>query len=68
MDFGFGNIPTPIIALVILLFLFYTMRKKKIKQLKKEDTRLTYEISVARKRAELSALKEKEKAGKKSLF
>ena len=66
MDFGFGNIPAPVIALIILMFFYYAMRKKKIRTLRKEDKRLGLEISVARKKQELKALQDKEKAGKKS--
>jgi len=66
MDFGFGNIPVPVIALLIIFVFIIMTKKKKIRTLRKEDRRLGYELSIARKKQELQNLKEKEQAGKKS--
>lgn len=68
MDFGFGAIPLPVIALLVILVLVYSMRKKKVATLRKENDRLKAEISNAHLKQELKELKDKGRTTKKDVW
>ena len=51
------DIPMPIIIIFVLIIVWMSMQKRKIPNLKKEDKRLGYEISIAKKKQELKDLK-----------
>ena len=51
------DIPMPVIVVFVLIIVWMSMQKRKIPNLKKEDKRLGYEISIAKKKQELQDLK-----------
>lgn len=56
--FGF-DVPMPVIAILIGLFVLFSMRKRKISSLRKEDKRLGLQLSIAEKKQRLKDIKKK---------